>query len=309
VVECQTVVSRRALLGGVAALAVTSGAARADAPRSGVPKDLEVRDLVVPGDRSRRLTLLVPTHLAPGQKVPLLILLHGLGETIDERMGAFAWVERYGLGTAYDRLRRPPLVRTSERDDWGPGRLDELNALLAMRPFRGLVIACPFTPDLPIGAPGVLDGFARWLVEVVAARARSEAPVLDGPEHTMLGGCSLGGHFSLEMFLRRTEDFACWAGVQTAIQEAMAPRYAERLEAALARAGPRAIHIETSAGDPFRPANEALARELDRRGIAHDFVIRPGPHDQAWLRESGSVEMLLWHDERPRVDPRVARAL
>jgi hypothetical protein len=297
--------TRRSALAGAATIALSAAAriARAEAPRNGAPTDAEVRDLTVPGDRSRRLTLLVPKHLRPGEKVPLLILLHGLGETIDERMGAFAWVERYGLGLAYDRLRRPPLVPTGDRDDWGPGRVDEVNALLARRPFRGLVVACPFTPDLPIGAPGVLDGFARWLVEIVAARAREEAPVLDGPP--LLGGCSLGGHFSLEMFLRRPRDFACWGGVQTAIGRAAAVRYAERMAAALADAGPRPLLVETSSNDPFRGASETLAAELARRGIARDFILRPGPHDQPWLRESGTVEALLWFDELPREDPRL----
>ena len=30
--------------------------------------------------------------------------------------------------------------------------------------------------------------------------------------------------------------------------------------------------------------------------IANDLQILPGPHDQPWLRESGALEMLLWHD-------------
>jgi hypothetical protein len=111
------------------------------------------------------------------------------------------------------------------------------------------------------------------------------------------------------MFLRRPQDFACWGGVQTAIGVTMAPRYAERIAAALAEVGRRPIHVETSSGDPFRPANEALSRELDRRGVPHEFVMRPGPHDQAWLREAGTVEMLLWHDELPRTDARLPSKL
>lgn len=299
---------RRAFLGSLAAVALTR-AARADTPRSGAPDpaDAEVLDLTVPGDRSRRFTLLVPKHLAPGEKVPLLVLLHGLGETIDERMGAFAWIERYGLASAYHRLLHPPVVRTSDRDDWGAGNLEAVNTLLSSRPFRGLAIACPFTPDLPIGAPGVLDRFADWLVDTVASRARREAPILDGPEHLHFGGCSLGGHFSLEMFLRRPDAFASWGGVQTAIREAAAPRYAERMAAAFAKVGRRDLYLGTSSADPFRPANEALSRALASHGIAHDFLVLPGPHDQPWLRESGTLEMLLWQDERPRIDPRLPR--
>jgi predicted esterase len=272
------------------------------APAFAGEEDLELRDLRVPGP-SNRFTLLLPRHTR--DRVPLIILLHGLGETVDERMGAYAWIERYGLLTAYERLRRPPVARTTTRADWTDARVAELNAKMTRRPFRGAAIACPFTPDLVIGAPGVLDGFARWLVEVVAARARAESTmILDGPEHTLIGGCSLGGHFSLECFIRRTTDFGAWAGVQTAISEASAPGWADRLARALG-ASKRPILLETSTADPFRRASEALHAELARRGVASDLLVLPGPHDQPWLRESGTLEMLYWLDSRPRRIPRL----
>lgn len=82
-------ISRRALASGLAALVASALAHRAMADESG---DLEVRDLVLGGDRAfaRRFTLCVPKHLAQGEKVPLLVLLHGLGETHDPRAGAYA---------------------------------------------------------------------------------------------------------------------------------------------------------------------------------------------------------------------------
>jgi hypothetical protein len=46
--------------------------------------------------------------------------------------------------------------------------------------------------------------------------------------------------------------------------------------------------------------NHDFAKELTRRGVANDFVVLSGQHDQTFLRESGSMEMLLWHDRRPR---------
>jgi enterochelin esterase-like enzyme len=263
-----------------------------------------VRDLHVPGDRAlgRRFTLLVPKHLAPGERVPLLVLLHGLGETGDERMGAFAWLERYGLGSAYERLRRPPLARASRRKDWTDARLAEVNAALAARPFRGLAVACPFTPNVH-RAPNpsaALDGYARWLAEVVLPRARAEAPVFDDAARTSLDGCSLGGYIGAEVFLRRPELFGAWGGVQAALGAHRAPAYAERFEKALAAAGPRDLHLLTSEGDPFRRANAALAAQLAKRSIAHTLRVLPGPHDQPWLREAGTIEMLLFHDRRPR---------
>lgn len=297
--------SRRALLS--AAAFALARVARADAPKSGATPDLEVRDIRVEGDLSRRFTLCVPTHLAPHERVPLLVLLHGLNETAEERMGAFAWVERYGLGTAYERLRRPPLARTSTAQLWTDERVAELNAELAKRPFRGVAIACPYMPDLQIGSAAELDRYARWIADVVVPRARKEAPVLTDLQHTTLDGCSLGGHFGLEVFLRRPETFGAWGGVQTAIGEASAVDYARRLADVLAKVGPRDVHVETSTNDAFRRGNEALSAALTKRGVAHDFRLVPGPHDQAWLRESGTIEMLLWHDQRPRPTKRAPR--
>jgi hypothetical protein len=62
---------------------------------------VEVRDLTEAG---RRFTLVVPKHIAPGEKVPLVILLHGLGETTDARAGAFA--NFAGSGEALDAYGR-----------------------------------------------------------------------------------------------------------------------------------------------------------------------------------------------------------
>lgn len=266
--------------------------------------DLEVRDLEVAGDRKlgRRFTLFVPRHLAPGERVPLLILLHGRGETGDERAGVFAWLERYGLGTAYDRLRRPPVARTSKRPDLSDDRAAAINAQLDRRPFRGLVVACPYTPDVGKLADRerALDDYARWLADVVMPRARRDAPVMGGSEHTSVDGCSLGGYVGLEVFLRRPDLFGAWGGVQSAFGEHRAAGYADRLARALAAAGPRDLHVLSSTGDPFLGASRALARELASRKLDAHLTVAPGPHDQPWLREVGTLEMLLWHDGRGR---------
>ena len=301
--------TRRRLLTGLSGLVAAGAAlgprrALADAAAPPAPRALEVRDLQVAGDRAlgRRFTLFVPKHLAPGERVPLLVLLHGLGETGDERLGAYAWLERYGLGTAYDRLRAAPIARTSRRADWTDARLAEVNAALAAQPFRGLAIACPVTPNVnkAKNPAAALDGYARWLADVVLPRARAEAPVFDDARRTALDGCSLGGYVGAEVFLRRPDLFGAWGGVQAAFGAHRAPGYADRLAAAVASAGPRDLHLLTSAGDPFQDANAALAKLLAKKGVPHTLRVLPGPHDQPWLREAGTIEMLLWHDRRPR---------
>jgi pimeloyl-ACP methyl ester carboxylesterase len=284
-------------------------AALAAPPPPPAPQDLEVLDFQVEGDKAlgRRFVLLAPKHLAKNEKVPLLVLLHGLGETVEERMGAYAWLERYGLGTAYDRLRRPPVKRTSKRPDWTNARVAEVNAELAARPFRGMVIACPFTPNVQ-KAPNraaALDGYTKWLAEVVIPRARKESPALTGVESTWLDGCSLGGYIGIEVFLRRPDLFGAWGGVQSAIMPYRAEAYASQIAAIAAKAAPRKlrIHLETSIADPFREGNELLSSLLTKKGVPNDLLVLPGPHDQPWLRESGTLEMLLWHSRASAAPP------
>ncbi len=280
-------------------------AAGADGLASRAPADFNVLDLEVEGDKklATRFTLFVPNHLARDERVPLLVLFHGLGETWDSGIGVYAWVERYGLGTSYARLRRPPLARTSRQLGLFPdARLGELNASLAAQPFRGMVVACPFTPNVSkLPAPeAALDAYAAWIADVVVPRARREAPVLADAAHTAVDGVSLGGYVGIEVFLRRPEAFCAWGGVQAALNPVRLPAYADRLAAAVSRAPRPSIHLETSAADPFREPLTALAALLARKGVPHDFTLLPGLHDQVFLREAGTIEMLLWHDRRMR---------
>ena len=75
---------------------------------------------------------------------------------------------------------------------------------------------------------------------------------------------------------------------------AQAAGYASSLAARPARP----VHVESSRGDPFLGASRRLADELSKRGVPCDLSVSPGPHDQPFLRDVGSLEMLLWHDRR-----------
>jgi hypothetical protein len=297
-----------ALGAGGAARAQDAPKGQADQLASRSPPDFDVLDLSLDGDKklANRATLFVPNHLAKGERVPLLVLLHGLGETWDPGVGVYAWVERYGLGTAYARLRRPPVGRTSRAPNLLPdARLAAINADLAAQPFRGMAVACPFTPNIQKMADleGKLEAYAGWICDVVIPRARKEAPVLADAAHTAIDGVSLGGYLGIEVFSRRPEVFGAWGGVQSAVNAGRLPYYADKLAAALARAphGTKtSVHIETSEADPFRETNVALSAMLTKKGVPNDLVVLPGLHDQVFLRESGTIEMLLWHDRRLR---------
>ena len=255
--------------------------------------DLRNLRLVEASVGGRRFVLVVPRYLDPGRKLPLAVLLHGLGETTNERLGAYAWVEKYGLGSAWQRLKRAPIERTSTRGEWTDARLAEVNAELAARPFRGMALACPFMPNP--ASPGELDAYARWIEESLLPRVRKEAPISEDASATYLCGVSLGGYVSLEVLTRLPRLFGAWAGVQTAIGTFAAPGYAEKIAAGWKGAS-HPMLLLTSTQDHWKASSEALAAAFKAKGLAATYRVIPGPHDQAWLREAGTIELLLWLD-------------
>ena len=292
---------RRAFLGASAAtlgsLTLPAWGATPTSP------DLVQHDLVLDGDKriARRALVLGPAHVAAGTKLPLLVLLHGLGETGNENLGIHAWGERYGLVRCYERLRRPPVAKLAPKQAWfSDEHLARVNVALEQRPFRGLVLVCPVTPNPQKVGPAsrTLDRYADWIEQTLLPAVRAKVPCLDGAANTGLDGCSLGGYVGAEVFLRKPELFGSFGSVQGAFNLPTAARYAERIAEIVKKHGPRAIHLETSSQDPFRKATQHFAKELGRRGVGHELVVFPGPHNQPWLREVGTLEMLFWHDAK-----------
>lgn len=275
-----------------------AGAAPGATPSS---VDFDQHDLVLSGDKkiARRALVLVPKHLPVGTKLPVLVLLHGLGETGNEQLGIHAWGDRYGLVRAHERLRRPPVTRTLPKLGYfQDAHLTRVNQSLADRAFRGMVLVCPVTPNPhKIGpAARTLDRYAEWLHQTLLPAVHAKAPCLEGPANTGLDGCSLGGYVGVEVFLRKPELFGTFGSVQGAFNVPGSWRYAERIAAVVEKLGPRRLHLETSTGDPYRKANQAFAKKLGELGVPVELSVLPGPHDQPWLREVGTLEMLLWHD-------------
>jgi len=256
----------------------------------------DARTLEIPGEKlARRCRLLVPRDGSKPRR--LLVLLHGLGETKSEALGIGAWSERYGLCEAHARLCRPPVRRLLDDAVYlTDARLDELARELEQNPFRGLAVACPFTPNVFRAGPtaAVLDRYAAWLVERVVPELERELGVR-APK-VGLDGVSLGGYVALEVFLRRPSAFATVGSLQAAIRPELAESYAERFSRAFEADGSRPLRVATSSWDPGRAANEKLVASLSKRHIAATVSVPPGPHDQRFLREAGTLELLLWHD-------------
>jgi enterochelin esterase-like enzyme len=143
--------------------------------------------------------------------------------------------------------------------------------------------------------PRFHDAYAKWIEEVLVPRARREVPTIETPERTYLCGVSLGGYVSLEVLVRLPHVFGAWAGVQTAIAPGAAPAYAKKIAAGWA-GEERDLLVLTSSQDHWKKASDALDAAFTEKKLRHAYRVTPGPHDQPWLRESGTLEMMLWLD-------------
>lgn len=251
---------------------------------------------------------IVPRWGDPGARFPLLVALHGRGEAVRGLdVGARAWLRDYDLGRAITRLRAPPLTREDFKGFVEPARLARINASLAERPFRGLVVACPWVPDLvnekdrtnlDAGLP-----FGRFVVEQLLPRVVAETPALAEPASTGIDGVSLGGRASLVVGLAHTDRFGAIGTLQAAIQDNEPPLLARRARAAMPDSRALYLRLVTSDQDYFRSAIQALHVALDGAGVGHEHLVLPGPHDYAFNRGPGGIEMLLWHDRVLRGEP------
>lgn len=280
---------------GAAALGLALPA-RATTPAS---EHLVQHDLKLDGDArlARRALLLVPRDAPADTPLSLLVLLHGLGETGNEQLGIHAWGDRYGLVTSYDRLRAAPIARTMPRLRYlTDAHLTQLNASLVQRPFGPVALVCPVTPNpyKPGPSDRVIERYGDWLEKTLLPAVRERVNV----ESVGLDGCSLGGFVGIELFLRKPELFATFGGVQSAFSAPAALRYAERLAETISRVGPRPVRLGTSSEDPYRNANEAMSKRLHELGVPNVLSVLPGPHNQPWLREIGTLDMLLWHQRQ-----------
>jgi enterochelin esterase-like enzyme len=280
------------------ALTATFAASRAGA-QDPAQASLSARELTLAhaGQFGQKCLLLRPRRVPDQVALPLVVLFHGLGETGNEALGIHAWNDRYGLPEAYARLSAPPVLRTLPHQRYlSDARLEQLNQELSVSPFPDLALVCPFTPNVLGKDPSspVLDRYAEYIEHALLPAVRDATPTLVGAAHLGLDGVSLGGYVSLEVFSRRPQLFGVIGSMQGAFGLALAEVYARRIAEASLEFGPRRVHVTTSSFDPFRDAAERLAQRLTERGVPSTLTLAAGPHDQTFLREVGTLEMLLF---------------
>ena len=244
-----------------------------------------------------RVVVAVPDWGSPNERFPLLVALHGRGEAVKSPAeGAMGWPRDYAMVRAMDRLRTPPLT-PSDYEGWVDAPyLAAANASLAERPFRGIVVACPWMPDLDPATADEVEPYAQFVTDVLVARVRRDTPVVDRSESTGIDGVSLGGAVALRIGLSRPEAFGAVGGIQPALAQGRSIEWLALGQQARSRRPSLKLRLLTSQGDYFRGAIVDVSRAWNAGGIAHDFAELPGPHDVVFNRGPGSIELLRWHD-------------
>ena len=242
---------------------------------------------------SPHAVVVLPTNVPTGKKLPVVIALHGRGEAVKgPEEGAWGWPRDYALTTAFDRLLAPPLTTDDFLGFVTPSHLALRNEALRAQPFLGLIVVCPYFPDQD-PASDVTSRFAEFLEGELVPRIAKDLPA----DVSRLGidGVWLGGAVALRVGLSRSLFRSVGA-----LQPAIAIRQVDELVALVASAKKSRpelqLRILTSEEDYFRPAVEAFDRALVAKGLTHDYLMAKGPHDYAFNRGPGSIELLFWHE-------------
>lgn len=232
--------------------------------------------------------------------LPVVVALHGRGETRSLDVGARGFKDFYGVDRVDGRLRAPPITREDLLGFTNEARLAQINASLAAEPYRGVVLVCPFAPDLKDRSPSGAEPFGRFVTGVLLPKAREAAGAVAGPERTGIDGVSMGGRLALWIGFRFPEMFGAVGAMQPALRVEEAEGVAALAAEARAKNPKLRIRLLSSEGDPFLAAVKAASAKMREAGVEHDLVVVPGPHNYEWNKGPGCAEMLLWQERALR---------
>jgi len=239
----------------------------------------------------------------PGERYPLVVALHGRTEAAQGPVrGYVAWNRDYLLGRAYAALDRGYVTTSDYRSFVRADHLAYVNAELRQRPFGGVAVLTPYTPDFVDAPEAVRERYMAWLAGPLLAQARAEYPgVAQTRAGTGIDGVSMGGALALETGFRFKASFAAVGGIQPAI----GGREGElgRLAVPADPSERQDIRLLTSDEDPFLGPTRALSEELRRRRVGHRLLVVPGPHALSFNRGPGAMELLRFHHDALAREP------
>ncbi len=241
----------------------------------------------------------LPAVADPARRFPVLVAFHGRGESVKgRRRGARGWLDDYALTRALERLSSPPLSLEDFEGFVSTERLARLNSGLIAQPYEGLIVVCPFLPDVLKGEKAFREAepLTRFVVDVLLPRVYAKTPALGTAESTGIDGVSLGGRAALLVGLSRPMAFHSVSGLQAALDEKELGRLSDWAVQALQQNPRLELRLLTSDEDYFREVNQHFSKRLSAKGVRHELTEVIGTHSYRFNRGPAAFEMLLYQN-------------
>jgi dienelactone hydrolase len=280
---------------------LTSGCSRPDPAPTGARGGGWI-ELDFPQTATRTFAQRALAHLPTGAaSKPVVIALHGRGEASKGLAGGSrGFRDDYRVDAVRVALEHGAVTSETVGGFEEAARLERIGAALAERPYEGVVLVTPFTP-VPSSRDLAASPFAAFVTGELLKEVDARRGVSADTPRTAVGidGISMGGRYALVLGFSFPEVFDSVGGLQPAIAVDDADALADLALRARATK-PQKIRLCSSSDDPFLEPTRALSRALEARGVAHQLVITGGPHDYAWNRGPGALELLLFHERAAR---------
>lgn len=243
--------------------------------------------------------VVVPNSADEQHRLPVLLAFHGRGEALKSpARGARGFVDDYGLLRALEKLESPPLTRADFGGMVSDEHLQQLNRGLQERPYQGLIVVCPYLPDILRGDNLWSEGkpLADFIADRVLPRVHAETPALLGVAHTAIDGVSLGGRAALALLAYRADAFAVLGATQPAVDLEEITALASLAARARQQYPQLLLRLLTSDEDYFLQTTLGLSQAMRAMGAEHQLEQVQGDHSYEFNRGPGVYEMLLFHD-------------
>jgi hypothetical protein len=229
------------------------------------------------------------------KRYPLVIVFGGAGECAKPpRSGAMAWMHYYKVDEAVEAVQAGHLHKPAFRGLATDYQINAFNARLSKHPYRGIILACPYSPLLTAVQDLESLDYENYLVRELIPALKARYRVAEG--RVGVDGVSMGGARSMYYGLKYPEVFTSIGSIQGAFGP-----YFEVYERLIRQNGSilrkHSIQLVTSDGDVLQHSVHRMHQLLLKHGIPHRYYVLTGPHDYIFNQGPGSLALLVFHNE------------